>query len=506
MTRSIHGMSRFDIFMKSCVDGEAPAARPPLEQHFGYLLPNSKTNANTGPNELTGKGLTFEKIATAFEELVDTMRDENNLNGPADAGMTFLAQFVDHDITLEATSMIGKKIDPASIRNVRTPGLDLDCVYGDGPEASPHLYSPQHEGFLLFGREDHHYDLARNCKGTALIGDPRNDENILVSQIQGAFITLHNILMGSVNEGGEAQKAIHDCGNAIPKHVWMNAVKPELENFEQVRLFLRLHYQHAILHEMLPAFIDQECIDAALEHDIFGPDAPIMPVEFSVAAFRFGHATVQQEYKLTKTGNPVPLFAGMRGFSKRTKADDIEMRMFFDVAGTVAQKARPVGPKMATELFALPEPIVTKGETFGDFGISKESAKKLGLRNILRDRGAIRCASGQQLARWLAANHPALGVKELPAPATLKKHHITKTPLWFYCLEEATKSKKLTGVGGIIVASVFARLLKLDRESILHTEFEPWSGFGEKFTMGNMMKWMEDHRDHVTHAADLRCG
>jgi len=73
MTRSIHGMSRFDIFMKSCVDGSAPAAHPPLEQHFGYLLPNSKTNANTGPNELTGQGLSFEKIATAFEELVDTM-------------------------------------------------------------------------------------------------------------------------------------------------------------------------------------------------------------------------------------------------------------------------------------------------------------------------------------------------------------------------------------------------------------------------------------------------
>lgn len=506
MTRSIHGMSRFDIFMKSCVDGSAPAAHPPLEQHFGYLLPNSKTNANTGPNELTGQGLSFEKIATAFEELVDTMSTKEPDKGPADAGMTFFAQFVDHDITLDATSTIGKKVNPASIRNVRTPGLDLDCVYGDGPEASPHLYSPNHEGFLLFGTDEHHNDLARNCKGTALIGDPRNDENILVSQIQGAFITLHNILMSAVEEEGPEKDAVKECGNAVPKHVWMNAVKPELEDFEHVRLFLRLHYQHIILHEMLPDFIDQACIDAALAHDIFGADAPIMPVEFSVAAFRFGHATVQQEYKLTKTGDPVPLFAGMRGFRPRTAADDIEMRMFFDVAGTAAQKARPVGPKMAAELFALPAPIVTKGETFGDFQVSKESARKLGLRNILRDRGAIRCASGQQVARWLAANHPSLGVKELPAPDALKAHHITKTPLWFYCLQEATKSKKLTGVGGLIVASVFARLLKMDQESILHVDFKPWSGFGEKFTMGSMMKWMEDHRGHVKHKDDLRCG
>jgi hypothetical protein len=102
---------------------------------------------------------------------------------------------VDHDVTFDATSEIGRAISPASVRNVRTPALDLDCVYGDGPEASPHLYSPDHYGFLLFGNHQNPLDLPRNTQGTALIGDARNDENHIVSQLQGAFICLHNIVM-----------------------------------------------------------------------------------------------------------------------------------------------------------------------------------------------------------------------------------------------------------------------------------------------------------------------
>ncbi|CAK9066645.1 Uncharacterized protein SCF082_LOCUS33883, partial [Durusdinium trenchii] len=123
-------------------------------------------------------------VIAGFTDALDAMRDDSDPASDVDAGMTFFGQFIDHDVTLDAQSAIGTRIDPRSIRNVRTPALDLDCVYGDGPEASPHLYSPRHEGFLNFGTKANPRDLARNAHGTALIGDPRNDENQIVSQLQ----------------------------------------------------------------------------------------------------------------------------------------------------------------------------------------------------------------------------------------------------------------------------------------------------------------------------------
>jgi len=82
------------------------------------------------------------------------MGDDAIVPGHASAGMTFLGQFIDHDITLDATSALGMRIVPSTIPNVRTPSLDLDCVYGAGPEASPHLYgSGEAEHFLVFGNE-----------------------------------------------------------------------------------------------------------------------------------------------------------------------------------------------------------------------------------------------------------------------------------------------------------------------------------------------------------------
>lgn len=494
-----HGLSRYDYLVKQCLDDKALMTKPPLAQHFGYLLGQG--------NEITGN-LEPAHIVDAFDALVESMRVTENDDGPADAGMTFFGQFVDHDVTLDATSSIGKKIDPRSIRNVRTPSLDLDCVYGDGPEASPHLYHPDHHGFLLFGRDESHLDLARNCKGTALIGDPRNDENILVSQIQGAFICLHNILMTHVEEGGSAEDDIRECGVAsIRQDVWGH-VPPKLEDFEHVRRFVRLHYQWLVLHALLPSFVDQACIDHALaDAHVFGHKAPIMPAEFSGAAYRFGHATVQAEYHL-KDGDAARHLFEMVGFSKRGSDQDIELGMYFETGDGKAQKALPVGTKMAETLFELPDNIVGGTEMWGDLTISKERAKKLALRNILRDRTALKLSSGQQIARWLQQHAPHLGIKEHKAPKVLKDRHIDKTPLWFYCLEEADKTGgKLSGVGGTIVASTLVRLLKLDPESVLNTDFAPWKGFGgSNANMGKVMAWVEKNRDDIAHREHLRCG
>ena len=496
-----HALSRYDYLLKQCLDHRALNDPKPLPQVFGYLLDE---------NPVTGN-LSKKHIVTAFDELVESMRSKDIKNGPADAGMTFLGQFIDHDITLDARSAIGTRTDPRTIRNIRTPNLDLDCVYGDGPDASPHLYSPDHEGFMLLGRvgghhgwDDNPYDLARNCKGRALIGDPRNDENIIVSQVQGAFIALHNILMSHVVDKNDTGKDVHDCAAmGVRSEVWDQAMPPSLHDFEQVRRFIRLHYQYIILNDFMPSFVDPKVIESTLDHDPFHDKGPIMPAEFSVAAYRFGHATVQPEYSMRKGEDPIHLFQMHKGFGPRGSQHDLEFAQFFDVAGTRAQKALPVGTKMADTLFQLPDNIV-KGELdWGGYKIDEPKAKKLALRNILRDRTSILLPSGQQMARSMH------GISELAPPKILKDNHIDKTPLWFYCLQEAEErgKGKLTGVGGSIVASVIIRLLKLDPESVLNVPgFTPWSGFGDKCNMANMMAFVEKHRGLVANKEDLYCG
>jgi len=103
---------------------------------------------------------------------------------------TYLGQFIDHDITFDPVSVLTKAQDPDGLVDFRTPALDLDNVYGRGPSDQPYMY----DGNLKFllgeplngaGVPDA-FDLPRFA-GRALIGDPRNDENSIVSQLQDCF-------------------------------------------------------------------------------------------------------------------------------------------------------------------------------------------------------------------------------------------------------------------------------------------------------------------------------
>src|SRR3712207_4610872 len=62
------------------------------------------------------------------------------------AGMTFLGQFIDHDMTFDAASSLERQQDPDLVRNFRNPALELDNIYGSGPGASEHLYDQTVDG------------------------------------------------------------------------------------------------------------------------------------------------------------------------------------------------------------------------------------------------------------------------------------------------------------------------------------------------------------------------
>jgi len=347
---------------------------------------------------------------------------------------------------------------------------------------------------LLFGRETSPLDLARNCKDTALIGDPRNDENIFVSQIQGIFICAHNILLneliGKTPLGNEV-KEIAMSGTS--DDVWTDQILPPMTDFQIVRRFMRLHYQHIVVTDFLPQIVVPEIVDTCIGSDPFGESATLMPVEFSGAVYRFGHATAQESYSLD-VGGPKQSIFQKQGFSRREPADNISMAAFF---GPNAQKARPVGTTVAKSLFELP--FVAHGFTLSDgTQVTTTQAKKLPLRNILRDRFTLQIIDGQRLASQL-------NFEPLEVPAKLAEHHIVKTPLWFYALEEAEESGgKLDKVGGTVVASVIARLLKLDRASYFHIEdFVPHAAFA---TMHDMTVFVESNRDDLPQRSELWCG
>jgi hypothetical protein len=147
------------------------------------------------------------------------------------AGFTFLGQFIDHDITFDPTSSLERQVDPEAVANFRTPNLELDSVYGSGPGASPHLYSTQRgpEGeraeMLIEQAEGgpEGSDLPRNSQGVALLGDPRNDENLIISQLHLAFLRFHNVVAQRVRDE--------------------DLVPPGGSVFETTQRLVRWHYQ-----------------------------------------------------------------------------------------------------------------------------------------------------------------------------------------------------------------------------------------------------------------------
>ena len=74
--------------------------------------------------------------------IVDPSLSANNPNNPTHtAGTTFFGQFLDHDMTFDATR--GWPSRPAGARvEYRTPAFDLDSVYGGGFARQPELYDP----------------------------------------------------------------------------------------------------------------------------------------------------------------------------------------------------------------------------------------------------------------------------------------------------------------------------------------------------------------------------
>lgn len=411
-----------------------------------------------------------DQAAAATNLIVDQNLSRNNPNNTTHtAGTTFMGQFMDHDMTFDQTSALGKETDPKDSPNTRSPAFDLDSVYLGGPQHAPHLYGFEGSNIKLkVGINGLFEDLPRNAQGAAIIGDPRNDENLMISQLHAAFLKFHNVAVD-----------------------WVKAHNRRLaddEVFEEARRLTRWHYQWMIVHEFLPLFIGQQRTSNILNRGrrFYRPQVAFIPVEFQGAAYRFGHSMIRPSYRANRMGNAGTDLPGAPAFfamifdpAGEGKTDPVDLRggtraprrfvgweTFFDfglfeVGSTTAKAVKPnklIDARISTPIFLLPTQTIA--------GFEHGQPISLPARNLLRNV-TWSLPSGQSIAREIGAD--PLDPSELPQfPSAFRLNR--STPLWAYCLQEAfvrAGGQTLGPVGGTIVGEVIIGLLELDRNAYL---------------------------------------
>ncbi len=450
--------------------------------------------------------LAAEMISPLADTAKDGEDDEENPYIPA--GYTYFGQFVDHDLTFDTHSVFD---DPTSFErasNMRTPRFDLDNVYGRGPDDQPYLFQDSFDGTLLLGEalDNGVKDVQRNAEGRAIIGDPRNDENSVVVQLQSAFIRFHNKMVGRAVAGIGTPKL---SGRAA--YLWAQTQT-------------RHHYQRIVLDDYMPRIMDPaastvSAIFSSLStghrptlklYDLDHP--PYMPVEFSVAAYRFGHSMIRPGYRMSaKPGDVaqsgpdnVRLFkifdgetGGLRGFQRLNKGKGIDWSLFFakglaagtplGAAGAVANNAK--GVRRTQYAYKIDTMVVAPIGTLPHAVAFNPSS--LALRNMMRGRD-FGLPSGQDAARRIGApviaddklsvrvNNDFANRKTIKA---ISPHFAGNAPLWFYILAEAEQpviagvaagksplelGTRLGPLGGAIVLETVVGLMLSDPESVLN--------------------------------------
>ena len=472
---------------------------PLFQGRFGRLfrsLPPAKFGATDADN-LKNLATLGDKMSAGFDPPTDG-KDPEESGIPA--LYTYLGQFIDHDITFDPASSLQAQDDPDALTDFRTPAFDLDNIYGRGPDDQPYMYDTDGKTFLLggalTGSKFQVTDLPRNSAhpARALIGDPRNDENTIVSQLQGLFHRFHNRI--------------------VKDH-------PTLP-FPHIQKLVRFHYQYMILHDFLPRIIQSEVLEELKSNGRYElknlkffhwKNGPFMPVEFSVAAYRLGHSMVRPGYRLND-GNLLPIFntpesqaAGFKddltGFRQVVQGRAIDWGRFIDIDtrpyGVPDKKDDPNNKSRLQFAYRIDTSVVFALSHLPIPQVVAAPPPALPVRNLIRG-WQMGLPSGQQVAHAMSVTPMAdkdiligKGVdKQDPTdPPIVSIDKISpifanNCPLWTYILAEAMNHQvkvkisvqnpiqittpQLGPVGGGIVAEVFLGLMFGDNHSLLGSD------------------------------------
>jgi len=439
---------------------------------YGRLFPDLP-DRDPGPEALA-----------ALVALIEQATERATENETIPAAYTYLGQFIDHDITFDPVSRLERRNDPAAIRNFRTPRFDLDSVYGTGPADQPYLYDwsgPDSGVRLLIGRSDGVADLPRNTEGRALTGDARNDEHLLISQLHLLMLQFHNRVVDELRE----------------RMPWPD----RWELFDEAQRVVRWLYQWVVVHDFLERVAGRELTRTVLQPA--GDDGlpvthlrwymrrgqPEIPVEFSAAAFRFGHSMVRAEYLLRSGGPAVPLFERpgggdhLGGFRPLPAALAVDWSFMFSEFPSMRIDRRLSAPvlRLPPDGASLPALNLARGLALG-LPCGPDVARAIGLEPLTTSELLLDEAHAPGLS-------PA--VRDALERAT---------PLWYYVLCEARSAFGSGGlhlgpIGGRIVAEVLVGLLRADPRSYLR-QWPAWTpdrsglpGIDEHFGMLELVRF-----------------
>jgi hypothetical protein len=396
-----------------------------------------------------------------------------------DCGYTYFGQFLAHDLTKDVSSVDEAwRKEPEELENLQTPRLDLSVLYGAGPKTAGELYE---EGGVRLGNgapNGKSFDICIGPKGERVLADDRNAENLILRQMAALFCRLHNFAVERLR----------------------SQFRDDASLFERAQRQTQWQFQYLVVRDYLSTVLDRDVYRkvfiegrTTIEWKTFS-----VPIEFSAAAMRFGHAMVRPNYHFS-FGHEMRLPNVFGRITDRGQISDelkINWGFFFQGAGPAsAVVARPIDTRLAQPFQELPPDLIgAPGAACPHVGVS-ESPSQLAVRTLLRGV-ALKLASGQAAARIL--NEPVLSESEITknsAGRETKQGQIlseaglaAETPLWYYILKESevrNNGNRLGPIGSRIVAETISAALRHDPNSYLNRskrdEFPPvWEFSGSK--------------------------
>ncbi|MEM1143484.1 MAG: peroxidase family protein [Pseudomonadota bacterium] len=358
---------------------------------------------------------------SVFNALAKALGTGIPLSGNIEAGYTYIGQLIAHDIVSGDSG------------RVVSPFLSLNSIYG-APNCQARYFSGDR---FFIGNPWHAADLPRDQNGVAIIPDKRNDENVIISQLQLLWMRFHNFLL----DEGYAQ------------------------TLREAREKVCLLFQVVVIEDFLKQLLHEQVHTHFFVTGGAGPGltGERLPPEFTHAAFRFGHSMARQGYQLQDRSDPLrerPLLQLFRAQRPITKDEVVDWSFFFgDGVISRAQEAQKIDTFVVASMRRIHRPGQDE-----DIDIIRT--------NLMVGREAGVPTGYEMMSRLTDAgvDLQSLGIEKLTGYAkrsglASSGVDLSHLPLWPYVLEEAMQENEgrnsgLGGLGSLICADVLRTSIK----------------------------------------------